>query len=1315
MAKAKENKLSIDINKEQPAETPFTDTFKEMHRQYQKGNELLRQQYKDKLWQEVITNLSKNKEELVKIFLQITDSTITTAEAAIHELKLYYYNDATSACQYVLKIAKDDFSKTEAHKRLNIIQNNIVKLCGANHGTLKPITNQADIDRLCHRGELQALRDLTRESLKELEEIKEKDEKLYINKTAGLFKTIASGMEQYLAGLYKEAESIIGAAPCKYTVIGFGSMALRQTTPYSDLECAILTENDNYRQSGNQLTRNYFKNLSHLVHFMIINLGETIIPTSRYGFDLSEFIPQAVNFDLGGKTPLGRIEQDKPYDLVQTVDGMLRYLRNEEHKTEHMDKNLPNILQKICFVHGDKTLADGYQNQAEEFLQSDDESGRPNCEARAAKVLSEGVCELNYTEAPANSKLIKGDLELFDFKPYKSVGNLFDVKQEIYRLPDRLIYYLGLIHGVQGDGSWDTLDKLCEFGKISLDGAGNLKKALTFATNLRLKTYDHYGYQKETMDFSKSYRQNLTESEGLIEAISGTFKLKKGDLKPDGALFKYYKVVMPLHSKLEEFCTKKDIENKDNFFANEIFYSNTPKTLAKIHFRLLQYEAFVEQQLLELEKLKDTLGQEHPDVATSLNNVDVATSLNNVGVTYGELGQHELALKYQLEALELWKKVLGQEHPNLATSQGNVGTTYGELGQHELALQYKLEALEMTKELLGPEHPDIARSLNNVGFTYGALGNHKEALRYLLEALELWKKVLGQEHPDVATSLGNVGSTYNELGKHELALKYKLEALEMNKKLLGPEHPDVARSLNNVGFTYGTLGNHKEALRYQLEALKLRKKLLGQEHPNVATSLNNVGGTYGDLGQHDKALRYQLEALEMNKKLLGQEHPNVAQSLNNVGGTYNELGKHEEALRYQLEALEMNKKLLGQEHPNVAQSLNNVGLTYKDLGRHEEALRYKLEALELRKKLLDQEHPDVAQSLNNVGTTYSDLGKHEEALRYLLEALAMAEKLLGTEHPHVAMSLNNVGGTYGELGKHEEALRYKLEALEMNKKVLGIEHPSVAASLNNVGITYGELGKYEEALKYQLEALKLKKKLLSPEHPHVALSLNNVGGSYGELGNHKEALRYHKEALEMNKKVLGIEHPSVAASLNNVGITYGELGKYEEALQYQLEALKLRKKLLSPEHPHVALSLNNVGWAYGKLSKHELALRYLLEALELRKKLLGQEHPDVARSLNNVGGSYGELGNHKEALRYHKEALELSKKVLGQEHPDVAGVYNNFIGIACKEAGISPIPVSAFIERYKILKEDLSSLNVNVMLFDEFVNLFLFGDNSDFH
>ena len=522
-----------------------------------------------------------------------------------------------------------------------------------------------------------------------------------------------------------------------------------------------------------------------------------------------------------------------------------------------------------------------------------------------------------------------------------------------------------------------------------------------------------------------------------------------------------------------------------------------------------------------------------------------------------DLAYYSESLCYYMKVLAIQEKVLPENHPDIATSYNNVGSAYGKLGDHKKELEYCLKALAIREKVLPENNPTIAASYNNVGYAYGKLGDHKKALEYQLKALSILEKVLLENHPYIATEYNNVGYAYGELGDHKKKLEYCLKALAIQEKVLPENHPAIAMEYNNVGSAYGELGDHKKALEYQLKALSILEKVLPKNHPDIATSYNDVGSAYGELGEYKKALEYKLKALAIREKVLPENHPDIAASYNNVGYTYGELGEYKKELDYYLKALTIREKVLPENHPDIATSYNNLGYVYYKLGEHKKALEYKLKALAILKKALPENHPNIAASYNNVGSAYSELGDHKKALEYCLKALTIREKVLPENHPDIAASYNNVGFTYGELGDHKTALAYLLKTLAIREKVLPENHPDIATSYNNVGYAYGKLGDHKKQLDYYFKALAIREKVLPENHPDIAASYNNVGSAYSELGDHKKELEYYLKALAIQEKVLPENHPAIVTSYNNVGYAYGKLGDRKKALEYFLKALAI--------------------------------------------------------------------------------------------------------------------------------------------------------------
>ena len=180
----------------------------------------------------------------------------------------------------------------------------------------------------------------------------------------------------------------------------------------------------------------------------------------------------------------------------------------------------------------------------------------------------------------------------------------------------------------------------------------------------------------------------------------------------------------------------------------------------------------------------------------------------------GELAYYSESLCYYTKVLTVKEKVLPENHPDIATSCNNVGVAYGELGEHKKELEYKLKALTIREKVLPKNHPDIAASYNNVGYAYGELGEHKKELEYKLKALAIREKVLPENHPDIAISYNNVGVVYMDLKEYKKALQYMLLATPIFEQTVPKNNAQLARLYSRISKAYANLGDEENSEKY---------------------------------------------------------------------------------------------------------------------------------------------------------------------------------------------------------------------------------------------------------------------------------------------------------------------------------------------------------------------------------------------------------------------------------------------------------------------------------------------------------------------
>ncbi len=119
-------------------------------------------------------------------------------------------------------------------------------------------------------------------------------------------------------------------------------------------------------------------------------------------------------------------------------------------------------------------------------------------------------------------------------------------------------------------------------------------------------------------------------------------------------------------------------------------------------------------------------------------------------------GKYSEAIPIARRLLELREKTLGQEHPNTATSLNNLALLYKAMGDYAKAEPLYQRALKIREKALGPEHPGTATTLDSLAALYYATGHYAKAEPFYQRALKIKEKALGPDHPDTVTALSNL-------------------------------------------------------------------------------------------------------------------------------------------------------------------------------------------------------------------------------------------------------------------------------------------------------------------------------------------------------------------------------------------------------------------------------------------------------------------------------------------------------------------------------------------------------------------------------
>ena len=675
--------------------------------------------------------------------------------------------------------------------------------------------------------------------------------------------------------------------------------------------------------------------------------------------------------------------------------------------------------------------------------------------------------------------------------------------------------------------------------------------------------------------------------------------------------------------------------------------------------------------------------QQRTDLAADKSPLAKAKQLNATALRLMDNGDYINAEEPFEEALQIFKKELGETHPDSRKAVNNLAKLYlivaktqedvdleiaayawRKLGR--LRMPYDKNHWQVTDSRLGLQHVRFIKQFSDqqlqrwiealkLSRTKNQLlrdNKVAEAKKAAKGIVDIRRVVLGEKNAQVADSMVDLAWLLDQTGEAVKARPLYEQAHDIYRTVLGKQHPRYATCKSKLAWSFERSGDYEKAKPLYEQALEIYGESLGTDHPEYHTAYDRLT----DLLGHQARLHIQKDDLSAARKArkqiltlqtvrFGEEHFRTTDAKKDLEQIDTLIGQSGE-----------NRKRLAKA-TSLMESAYQRQLNGQDLAS---GIKDAEEAMKVREAILGKDDIGTAECIDLLGVMHDSVGDYENAKTLYLAAKRIRGEQLGRIHPFYATSVNNLAELYRKVGEYENARPLYDEALKISRR-WSTEHPeNLATSLNNLALFFHDKGEYEKAKPLYEEALTLIEET-TEQWPMMrddyATYLNNTAELCRVTGDMRKAKVYYDDAKEIREG-----GPDYASSLNNLGLLYHEVArsldgaekaeKFEQAKKLYLQALEISESSASPVgQPEYAIALTNLANLYHDVGKFTEAGKRYEEALKLRREILSENHPDVASSIGNLAAHYRSLGRFDEAEQHYKQALAVLKDALGETHP----------------------------------------------------------------
>src|SRR6266436_4701565 len=320
----------------------------------------------------------------------------------------------------------------------------------------------------------------------------------------------------------------------------------------------------------------------------------------------------------------------------------------------------------------------------------------------------------------------------------------------------------------------------------------------------------------------------------------------------------------------------------------------------------------------------DLNGAEAPlQEALHLSQSEFGAASEETGRALWALGQLRYRQDRLVDAKDLYNRSLnilettGAPATDVSALLDDLAQVYAGEQQWALAKQTYERALEVDRRVLGDDHPRVAMRLNNLAVVAQNIGDLKLAESLFRDAIRRDERAYGDQHPETGAGRSNYGLLLQREGRLAEAEPLLRSAFDVVLKLYGPNNYNVAYARVSLAMLLHDKGDLPAAENEFRQALAVYDKSLPADHQYRASALMHFARLLVDRGKPDEALAKSNESLNIWNATSTPSSPYTAQAHAIHAFALAHLGKPREAAQELDTALPVLLKARGPDDPVV--------------------------------------------------------------------------------------------------------------------------------------------------------------------------------------------------------------------------------------------------------------------------------------------------------------------------------------------------------------------------------------------------------------